>query len=256
MASPLSLCLPTHSSATQATSAPNHRAGLCLKEHECSSSACTAPNQPPNIPSLSSSLAGWRRGSCPSPLSLAGEGGLLPPQGQLPKAAAVRSRRQGGKKKVKKRRRGGSGREAVKAALSSEQSERPLGGAPAPGAASRALGLPHGSSSIASSAAPQPRWGQPRILARPPGCSPSALRICGEGLARHADPHRSQMGSSKGLGIRRIVHHDVTLTVTFYGLFKGFMERSCRDLQLSKGNSSEKNPSRCIKRAFSSSLPH
>lgn len=109
MASPLSLRLPTHSSATQATSTPNHRAGLHLKEHECSSSACTPP---PDIPSLSSPLAGWSGGSCPSPLSLAGEGGLLLPQGRLPKAAAVRSRRQGGKKKkkrAKKRRSGGGG---------------------------------------------------------------------------------------------------------------------------------------------------
>lgn len=126
-------------------------------------------------------LPTWRleQKQLPLPLSLAGEGGLLLHQGRLPKAAAVRSR-QGEEKKAKERKRG-SGREAVIAALSSEQSEHSLGGAPAPGATSRALGLPHGSSSIASSAALQPPWGQPRIVAWPPAapCQPRGSVVRG-----------------------------------------------------------------------------
>lgn len=114
---------------------------------------------------------GLQQRQLPSPCSPAGEGGLL----LLLQAAAVRSR-QGGEKKVKQRVR--SGREAAKAALSSQRSERPLGGAPAPGAASGALGLPHGSSAP-SSAAPQP-WCLDH------GCSTLARWVCGEGSVRHA----------------------------------------------------------------------
>lgn len=68
--------------------------------------------------------------------------------------------------------------------------------------------------------------------------------------------HWFPMGNADGLGIRSILHDDVTLTVIFCGLFKGFTEKICRDLQLSKGNPSWKNPPRCIKRAFSFSLSH
>ena len=130
-------------------------------------SAHPLPVSPPFAIPSPSSACGLEQRQLPSPLSPAGEGGLLPHQGRLPKAAAVRSR-QGGKENGEEG--GGLGRETVEAALSSEQSERPLGGAPAPGAASRALGLPPGpSSSVVSSAAPH-RGPFPSCGQGPVGC--------------------------------------------------------------------------------------
>lgn len=112
----------------------------------------------------------------PSPLSLVGEGGLLPHPGCVPKAAAVRSR-QGREKKVKERRRGiGQGGTESCTFLRAEQASprrgpRPRSCLSSPGPPTRQEQhlLLH-SPAATVGAAPQPSLA--------PECSMRALQVC------------------------------------------------------------------------------
>lgn len=157
----------------------------------------------------------------PSPLSLVGEGSLLPHQGWVPKAAAVRSR-QGRGEKVKERRRGieEGGSESCTflqaEQVSPRRGPRPRSCLPSPGPPTRQQQhLPLRSPAAMEAAASHPEF------------SMLALKVCSEGTGMHRDlarlRHWFQMRNSNGLGILSILHNSMMVRVTFCRLVKGFI---------------------------------
>lgn len=115
----------------------------------------------------------------PLPLSLAGEGGLLPHQGRLPEAAAVRSR-QGGEKKG--RREGGGVGEGGGESCTFLRAERasPRRG-PSPRSCLPSPGPPTWQQQHCLLPSPTAMLGAAPHRALDPSCSPLAWQVCGEG---------------------------------------------------------------------------